>query len=119
MHDACRFMLSTGAGVATTFKAEEAAQDGAKAHGTRCPLDSMMLLRREEDRDPEPARRSEISCGWRRGSLQPKGRMPALALSEEQEMRTDGFDGERIVLVSQTLQFYQSTGFGPGQARKS
>lgn len=45
--------------------------------------------------------------------------MPALALSEEQEMRTDGFDGERIVLVSQTLQFYQSTGFGPGQARKS
>jgi len=81
-------------------------------------LDSMMYLRREEDRDPDTARQRETSFGWALRLYAAQGEKASVGATEEREMRAAGLDDNMIACVSQTLRFYQSTGFGrPGKEK--
>jgi len=81
-------------------------------------LDSMMYLRREEDRDPDAARRMETCVGWALRLYAAQGQRAKVGAIEEREMRAAGLDDEMIECVVQTLGFYQSTGFvRPGKEK--
>ena len=56
----------------------------------------MMYLRREEDRDPDAARRMETSIGWALRLYAAQGQKVKVGVIEEGEMRAAGLDDEMI-----------------------